>query len=37
MLFTSAGKAVRFREDEVRPMGRDAQGVRGVTLEEGSG
>jgi DNA gyrase subunit A len=35
MLFTSAGKAVRFREDEVRPTGRDTQGVRGVTLEEG--
>jgi len=35
MLFTSAGKAVRFREDEVRPLGRDTQGVRGVTLEPG--
>jgi len=35
MLFTSAGKAVRFREAEVRPTGRDTQGVRGVTLEPG--
>ena len=35
MLFTSAGKAVRFREGEVRPTGRDTQGVRGVTLEPG--
>ncbi len=35
MLFTSAGKAVRFNESQVRPMGRVAHGVRGVTLEEG--
>ena len=35
MVFTSAGKAVRFREGEVRPTGRDTQGVRGVTLEPG--
>ncbi len=34
MLFTSAGKAVRFRESDVRPTGRDTQGVRGVTLED---
>jgi DNA gyrase subunit A len=27
------GKAIRFNEDEVRPMGRTAHGVRGVTLE----
>ncbi|MEX0450904.1 DNA gyrase subunit A [Spiribacter sp. 218] len=33
MLFTDAGKAVRFREDQVRPMGRTATGVRGVRLE----
>ncbi|MEJ2095231.1 MAG: DNA gyrase C-terminal beta-propeller domain-containing protein, partial [Gammaproteobacteria bacterium] len=32
MLFTDAGKAVRFRESEVRPMGRTARGVRGVKL-----
>ena len=35
MLFTSAGKAVRFSEDHVRAMGRAAHGVRGVWLEEG--
>jgi DNA gyrase subunit A len=28
------GKAIRFNEEEVRPMGRTAHGVRGVTLEE---
>jgi DNA gyrase subunit A len=33
MLFTSAGKAVRFDERDVRPMGRTACGVRGVMLE----
>ena len=35
LLFSSAGKVVRFPEDEVRPMGRSARGVRGVTLQEG--
>jgi DNA gyrase subunit A len=35
MLFSNAGKAVCFDEDEVRPMGRGATGVRGVTLQEG--
>src|SRR5690606_3223843 len=30
-----AGKAVRFDENDVRPMGRNARGVRGMTLEEG--
>jgi len=35
MLFTSAGKAVRFSEDHVRAMGRGAHGVRGVLLDEG--
>lgn len=29
---TSAGQAVRFNEQEVRPMGRTARGVRGVRL-----
>lgn len=29
----SAGKAVHFNEEDVRPMGRTASGVRGVTLE----
>ncbi|HTD28596.1 MAG TPA: DNA gyrase subunit A [Xanthomonadaceae bacterium] len=32
MLFASNGKAVRFFEDEVRPMGRTAHGVRGIRL-----
>jgi DNA gyrase subunit A len=34
MLFSSEGKAVRFAEDEVRPMGRQATGVRGMRLPE---
>ena len=32
LLCTSGGKAIRFHEAEVRPMGRDAAGVRGVRL-----
>jgi len=32
LLCTSGGKAIRFQEQEVRPMGRDATGVRGVRL-----
>ncbi|MCB1850683.1 MAG: DNA gyrase subunit A [Gammaproteobacteria bacterium] len=35
MLFTSAGKAIRFDEAQVRPMGRTACGVRGIKLGEG--
>jgi len=35
MLFSSAGKAVRFTEDQVRPMGRTARGVRGIRLQPG--
>ena len=35
MLFSDAGKAVRFDENDVRPMGRAARGVRGMMLEEG--
>ncbi len=35
MLFTDAGKALRFTETEVRNMGRSACGVRGVRLEAG--
>ncbi len=35
MLFSDAGKAVRFAEDEVRPMGRNAAGVRGMKLGKG--
>ena len=30
MLFSDGGKAVRFAEDDVRPMGRNARGVRGM-------
>ncbi len=32
LLCTSGGKAIRFHEQEVRPMGREAAGVRGVRL-----
>ena len=32
MLFSDAGKAVRFSEEDVRPMGRGARGVRGMRL-----
>jgi DNA gyrase subunit A len=35
MLFTSAGKAIRFQESQVRAMGRTAAGVRGIKLAEG--
>ncbi len=35
MLFSDGGKAVRFDENDVRPMGRTARGVRGMMLEEG--
>ena len=35
MLFSDAGKAVRFSEDEVRAMGRTAGGVRGMKLQDG--
>jgi DNA gyrase subunit A len=34
LLFTTGGKAIRFVEDEVRPMGREAAGVRGVRLAD---
>ena len=34
LLFTTGGKAIRFIEDEVRPMGREAAGVRGVKLSD---
>ncbi|RZU00096.1 DNA gyrase subunit A [Advenella incenata] len=33
MLFSDAGKAVRFDENDVRPMGRTARGVRGMNLD----
>ncbi len=35
MLFSSGGKAVRFEESDVRPMGRNAHGVRGMQLDRG--
>jgi len=35
MLFSDGGKAVRFAEDEVRPLSRTARGVRGMALEDG--
>jgi DNA gyrase subunit A len=35
MLFSDGGKAVRFDEDDVRAMGRNARGVRGMALEPG--
>ena len=34
MLFSSGGKAIRFREEDVRAMGRTSRGVRGMDLEE---
>ncbi len=34
MLFTDAGKVVRFNETKVRCMGRQAAGVRGVKLQD---
>ena len=35
MLCTTEGKAVRFAEDDVRPMGRNASGVRGIKIPAG--
>lgn len=35
MLFSNAGKCVRFAETDVRAMGRTARGVRGIRLKEG--
>jgi DNA gyrase subunit A len=34
MLFASSGKAIRFQENDVRPMGRSAAGVRGIRLAD---
>lgn len=34
MLFSDGGKAVRFSENHVRPMGRTARGVRGMRLPD---
>jgi DNA gyrase subunit A len=35
ILSTAEGQAIRFEEEEVRPMGRSTYGVRGMTLDEG--
>jgi DNA gyrase subunit A len=35
LLATTDGKAIRFAEEEVRPMGREAAGVRGIRLASG--
>jgi DNA gyrase subunit A len=35
MLFSDAGKAVRFSEEDVRPLGRNTRGVRGMMLDDG--
>ena len=35
MLFSDAGKVIRFREEDVRQMGRTARGVRGIRLGRG--
>ncbi|MEM0954368.1 MAG: DNA gyrase subunit A [Pseudomonadota bacterium] len=35
MLLSSSGKAVRFKETDVRSMGRTARGVRGIKLQDG--
>ncbi|RXG32703.1 DNA gyrase subunit A [Leeuwenhoekiella marinoflava] len=34
MLAVKSGKAIRFEEEKTRPMGRNASGVRGITLED---
>ena len=34
MLFSDGGKAVRFDENDVRPLGRSARGVRGMLIED---
>ena len=36
ILCSSAGKAIMFDESEVRAMGRDTSGVRGITLKDGA-
>ena len=35
MLFSDTGKVIRMHEENVRPMGRTARGVRGINLREG--
>lgn len=34
MMFTSEGKGIRFKEDDVRAMGRTARGVRGIKVKD---
>jgi len=34
LLFSNGGKVVRFSEQDVRPMGRNARGVRGIKLRK---
>ena len=35
ILVTREGMSIRFKESDVRPLGRVSQGVKGITLEEG--
>lgn len=35
MMISDAGKAIRFHEEEVRSMGRNARGIRGMKLKAG--
>jgi DNA gyrase subunit A len=35
LIFTEQGMGIRFKESELRPMGRATQGVRGIKLREG--
>jgi DNA gyrase subunit A len=35
LMFSDSGKAIRFSEQDVRPMGRSARGVRGISLKSG--
>ncbi len=36
VLASSSGRAIRFNEENVRPMGRNASGVRGIKIDESS-
>lgn len=36
ILASTKGKVVRFKEDEARPLGRTASGVKGIDLDEGA-
>ena len=35
VMFTRNGQGIRFKESDVRPMGRDTRGVRGIRLRDG--